>query len=287
MATDLKDILKGDIADDQPKAEATPEPEKVEQPDPQAEQPESDAELLPEAPEVEQAPQTETRPDKVVGGLKAAATAERNKRQQAEAEVKGLREELDRERASFRQEMAQMLSQFAPKQPEQPAPSVFDDPEGWQQRQAQNYEQRIRQTEIKMSERIARIQYGDDVYNEAEKAIEQYHRSNPNDPIFVAIPRSDDPAGLVVRWHQDRKKLSSLQSPESRVELLKESLKDPAVMALVQQAIQASAPANAAAPKPTPSQLPSNFAGARSVTGGTTKVFAGPTPIGDVFNRKK
>lgn len=285
MAKDIGEILEGETAE---KPEAKAEPEKVEAPEPEkSETPEAketeEAETPASEPEVEAKP--EKTPSRELGGLKAAVTAERNKRQAVENEAKALRDEIARERADFRNQMAQLMSQFAPKPPEQPQPGIFDDPAAWEQRQQSTYEQRIRQTEVKMSERLARVQHGDDAYSAAEQALEAHVRSNPNDPIVHAIRQSDDPAGVMMRWHQERTKLNDFSDPETALtRLLSEAT--PELKAKILSSLGATKPE----PKPetpAPSALPSNLAGARSVSGNRAKVFSGAKPLEEILSSRK
>lgn len=277
---EIEEILKGDKPPVEEKAKAEVVSDPVEKPESETpEKPEAEA---PEAPAPEEKPEAapEPGPSREVSGLKAANTAERKKRQQAEAEREELRQELDKREQRWRQDMQQMMAQFAPKPPETPAPNVFEDPEGWQRQQSQTYEQRLRQTEVKMSERLARVQYGDDVYSEAEREIENHYRNNPNDPIFVAIQRSDDPAGVMVQWHQNRQKLNDLSDPETLIEKqLATASPEFKAKLLSMLGGQSAEPKSAT---PAPSALPSNLAGARSVRG-QGKVFTGAQPIGDIL----
>lgn len=286
MATELKDILNKKPAEEEVEpVEAKPEekPEVAEAAQPEAKEPD----LAPEEkPELESG-EPEKPEAKERDGFKGAYTAEKKKRQQLEADSKELRAELDRREQAWRRDMQQLASQFAPKPPEQPSPDFYTDPEGWQQRQTQTYEQRERNNNLYWSEQLARVKFGDETFEAAGKEILSVTGGNESHPVARMIVASPNPGFALVNWYQERQQLSSLQNPESRVELLKESLKDPAMLALVQQALQANAPAQAAAPKPTPSQLPSNFSGARSASVTQAKVFAGPTPLKSVFQTKK
>ena len=71
----------------------------------------------------------------------AATLAERRKRQEAEAELERLREQL--------------------KQPPQPAPDMFADPDGWQQLNQQQIDQRLLKTKLDLSEDTAILDHGE------------------------------------------------------------------------------------------------------------------------------
>jgi hypothetical protein len=284
MPKEIKDILEGPAEEKVEVVETKPEetPEVAEAPQPEAKDPEPAPEATPEL----NAGEPEKPEAKERDGFKGAYTAEKKKRQATEAERDELRAELDRREQSWRRDMQQIASQFAPKPPEQPAPNFYEDPDGWQQRQTQTYEQRERANNLYWSEQLARVKFGDDVFDAAGKEVMNVTGGNASHPISQMIAASPNPGIALVNWYQERQQLSSLQNPESRVELLKESLKDPAMLALVQQALQASAPAQAAAPKPAPNAIPSNFAGARSVSSKAAQPFSGPKPIEEVLGSR-
>lgn len=285
MAKDIEEILKSEPAD---KPEVKSEPEKVETPESEVDKTEADKpETEPEEkPEAGQEPKPEKSTNKELAGLKAAATAERNKRQAAEKQIEDLLAKHQQDIDARERRFLQAMQQFAPKPPEQPQPSIFDDPGAWEQRQQQTVESRFRQSEVRMSERLARVQFGDDVYSAAEKALEAAHRSNPNDPIFIAIRQSDDPAGDMVRWHQERTKLNDFSDPKTALtRLLGEA--SPELKAEILATLGAK-PAEQDKPEtPAPSALPSNLAGARSVSGNKGKVFSGAPALADILNSRK
>jgi hypothetical protein len=283
MAKDIGDILKGETAE---KPEAKAEPEKVEIPEPEkSETPEATVEADIPASEPEEQPKPDKTPSRELGGLKAAVTAERNKRQAAEKQIEDLLAKHQQDIDARERRFLQTMQQFAPKPPEQPVPGIFDDPAAWEQRQQHSVESRFRQSEIKMSERLARMQHGDDVYSAAEKALESAHRSNPNDPIFVAIRQSDDPAGDMVRWHQERTKLNDFSDPKTALtRLLSEAT--PELKAEILATLGGKS-AEAEPSKPAPTAFPTNLAGARSISGNKGKVFSGAPALADILNSRK
>ena len=280
MAKSIEEVLNKD-AEEKPEVEK-PEAEVAEKPESEQEQPEA----IQEQPE--EKPEAEAKPDKnanrEVGGLKAAHSAEKSKRQAIERERDELRQELDRREQAWRQEMAQLVGQFAPKQPEQPQPGIFDDPDAWVSRQNQQYDQRLRQQDVKWSERIAKRHYGDEAFTEAEQSLQSLHRQNPRDPVFFAIGQSDDPAEVMMQWHQNQTKLKSLNDPEATVESMLANA-SPEFKTKLLTMLGGQTQARPAIP--APSQIPSNLAGARSVGATRGKTFAGPTPIGEALKKRR
>lgn len=289
MAKEIGDILKGETVEE---PEAKAEPEKV---SPQqfgavadtpekSEAPEETVEADTPASEPEEQPKPEKTPSRELGGLKAAVTAERNKRQAVENEAKALRDEIARERAEFRNQMAQLMSQFAPKPPETPQPTVFDDPQAWEQRQTQGFESKLRHADIKWSQRIAIRHYGRDKFAAAETALEEHVRNNPNDAIIHALRNSDDPAEEMMQWYEQRSKLNDFSDPEAAIERLLSESPELKAKLLSKLGVQ---PTAEKPQTPAPSALPSNLAGARSVSGNRGQVFSGAKPLEEILGSRK
>lgn len=168
----LNDINKDEAAEapeeKQPETEAKPEEPASEPETPEAEQPQSEGTVTAEQPKPE--------PGFVPFG---AVLDERDKRKKLEAELETLRQRS---------------------QPQQPVemPDVFD--EGFVPTLTQQFEQRLYQQSLQMSERFARSQYGDEI---TDAAVEWARQRCDADPYFNAqIANSGDPVGQAVREYQ-------------------------------------------------------------------------------------
>jgi hypothetical protein len=136
--SDLNNILEGEDAP----VEAVEAPQESEQP-------------VAETPEVEQDEQGRSTPkgeegappaqeDKAEAGLKAALTAERQKRQDIESRYAQDIETLRREMESLK----------APKEPEAPPPTLWEDEQGWQQ----HFGTQVTQTAVEQAAQQSRLQ---------------------------------------------------------------------------------------------------------------------------------
>lgn len=281
MAKAIEEILENKPAEE-PKA---PESEKVEKPEPEAEKPEvieaerptpEEAESEPAAPQ----PEAQARER---DGFKGAYTAEKKKRQSVESEREELRAELDRREQRWRQDMQQLMQQFAPKQPEQPAPSFYEDPDGWQQRQTQTFEQRERTNNLYWSEQLARVKFGDEKFEAAGQEAQRIIQQNPRDPEIAAITASTNPGFELVKWYENRQKLSTLDNPEALIEQ-QLATASPEFKAKLLSMLGAQAPESK--PTPAPSALPTNLAGARSARS-QQRVFSGAKPLSEILGLRK
>lgn len=119
----------------------------------------------------------------------AAVLDERDKRKELQAEIERMR-------------------QAQPAAQPQPLPDMFEDPEGYTSALAQTFEHRIYQTQLQMSERFARNQYGEELTTAAKEwAIEKCN----HDPHFNAkVRESGDPVGYAVQEYQRDQIVSSV-----------------------------------------------------------------------------
>lgn len=167
-------------------------------------QPDKPAEPTPE-PELKPSPEGQTeKPDRdgiPAWRLREEAEAKREALSKAE-QFQREAEEARRQMAAFQQQMATLQRQVQEKQ--NPPPDMYADPEGYQRHQQQTYEQRLRQQEVSFNEQLARVKFGDDLYDKAERELERHIQTNPHDPIVHVIRNSSRPAFEVVQWFQQR-----------------------------------------------------------------------------------
>jgi hypothetical protein len=207
------------------------EPPKVETP---VEQPQSAQTEQPAAPEKE-------RGEIPAWRLREEADAKREAIARAETANREL-EETRRQFAAMQQQFGTLQRQLQEKA--SPPPDMFADPEGYQRHQAQTFQQQLRQRDVQTSEMFARLKFGDEVYDKAEKALESHIRLSPNDPIIQVLQSSAQPAFEMVRWFQQQETQKRLAG-KSIDDLLKEerenALNDPAFLAKAIEKAKATA----------------------------------------------
>lgn len=125
----------------------------------------------------------------------AAVLDERDKRKERDAENERLRLRLQQ----FEQAQAQ------------PAPDIFEDPDGFAAGIEQKFEMKLHNQTLRVSERFARQQYGDELTDIAKQWA--FDRCN-EDPAFNAKAlASGDPFGFAVQEYQ-RDQIVSTVTPD-------------------------------------------------------------------------
>lgn len=186
--------------------------------------------------------------------------------------------------AELRQAIARLETklseQVKPKEPEKPAPQFWDDPEAFLQHSIspvqQKIEQELAETRFILSRNVAITAHGEDTVTAAEQALEQALSSGQMDANAVReqLKQSRDPVGDVVRWHKN--------SPAMKEQELREQIRAEVLAEIQGGTQQQSAPAQQAAPV-----MPSNLAGARNVGTRSGPAWSGPTPLTDIFDRRR
>ncbi len=210
--------------------------------------PKTEAEPEKVAPTPEPEQEQEAQPDKPErdGGIPAwrlreEAEAKREALAQAE-QARRDAEEARRQMAAFQQQMATLQRQVQEKQ--NPPPDMYADPEGYQRHQQQIYEQRLQAQALAFSEQLARVKFGDELYDKAERELGRHVQTNPHDPIVHVILNSSRPAFEVVQWFQQREAQQRFGG-KSIDDLLKEEreklLNDPAFLANAVEKAKATA----------------------------------------------
>lgn len=206
---------------------------------PKAEAPEPEDDAEPEAEEPEPEPEAETEHNAPV----AAVIAERRKAQAANERA----EKLEREMAEMRGQMTALMarpSQPAQQQPQQepkPAPTVWDDPDGWSKHLLDPVQQQLTEMRFMTSQSAAIAEFGKDAIAAAEAALKEAVTSGQLDggALKAQLSQSRDPVGDVVRWHQN--------SPAVQEKSLRDKLK---AEIMAELGIDPNKPAN---PSPAPS----------------------------------
>lgn len=160
----------------------------------------------------------------------------------AKREWQSKAEQAERRAQDIEQQLRSIQRQMTEKQ--NPPPDIFADPEGYQRHQAQTFQQQLRQRDVATSEMFARLKFGDEVYDKAEKALESHVRLNPSDPIIHVLQTSAQPALEMVTWFRQQETQQRLAG-KTLDDLLKEerekALSDPAFLAQAIEKAKAAA----------------------------------------------
>lgn len=127
------------------------------------------------------------------------------------------RQKLERELEEFRKKAEAQRSNEA-------APDPGKDPQGYQAYRDRQFEQRLWNERLNMSEVMTRQAQGDELVDEATKAFQQAVNDKPW--LAQELQRQPNPYGYVVEWHRQQKLLSEIGSdPEKWREAERERLK--------------------------------------------------------------
>jgi hypothetical protein len=192
------------------------------------------AEEKPEPVAKQEAPQAEPKPETVEEKPERGEIPAWRLREEAEAKRDAIAraETHERENAALRQQLAQFQKQQA--EAKNPPPDMYMDPDGWQRHQTQTFESTIRAERAATNEELARIKFGDELFDKAEKEAQQHFAVNPQDPSLQVIVNSRRPAFELIKWFQQQEANKRLAG-KSIDDLLKEHgeklLDDPAYLA--------------------------------------------------------
>lgn len=199
MSNENRDFLDEHFQATQPE-----QPETVEQDTPEVieQQPEAQAQTVEQVP-AQPEPEGTTPPEaKETGTVPyAAMKAEREKRQKLERELEEIRNR----------------QQAAPAQPEQPAPTYYEDPEGYVQRVQNESTQRL----YAALEASAREQYPD--YDEAFAVVMKHAANNP--AVVREVMTSANPAVAAYKMGKKLAEFEQMQDPDAYREKLKGELR--------------------------------------------------------------
>lgn len=209
-------------------------------------------------------------------GRISALKAEREKRQA-----------LERELAELRARYTAPPVQQAPQQPATPpvplTDMLFQDPERFVQTQTEQFERRLLDTRIALSEATARQQYPD--YAEAEAALERYARSSEAAQAEVARMLNAHPAPALIAYQAGKHLLAQQQwqplqrehpTPDAWRQAERERIRAEVLAEQAQQSPTAPAP-----------RLPTSLAGARASQGRSASNYAGPQPLSAILGQRR
>ena len=134
----------------------------------------------------------------------AATVAERRRRQEADQRAEQALSKI----AELENQIKQLRE---PPAPPAPPPDMFEDPQGFTSHIQQQYQQGLYNQTLTFSEKLARIQHGDNLVDEAVN----WGKSRCDaDPYFnQQVAASGDPVGYVVKQYQ-REQVTNTVTPE-------------------------------------------------------------------------
>lgn len=191
-----------------------------------------------EQPKADAKPETEV-PSWRLRELREARDSEAKLRQDAEARASQFE-------AQLRQLMANQHQQ------QTPAPDIFQNPEQWQQHNAQQFKADVDRVRFDMSEDAARDKYGDEKVN---AALKWAGNLNPAERAQLNSARS--PYRELVRIYDERQTLSQIGGDLTAYHAKYEEqlLSNPAFMQKVADKLRGQAPANQRPPTQLPPSL--------------------------------
>lgn len=141
--------------------------------------------------------------------LKEESDAKREALSRAEAAEKRA-EELSRTVEGLQKQFFSFQQQSSRPQTEPQKVNLFENPEQWEQHQQQSVQSLLQQQSLQFSEQLARIKFGDEIYDAADKAAQAIMMSGQIDPNLVAVGRSSNPGVALVDWYKRKQTLDRL-----------------------------------------------------------------------------
>lgn len=163
------------------------------------------------------------------------------------------RQKFEREAETLRRENEQLKQQSQRK--EEPAPDIYDNPEGYQQHIQSQFQQSLQQQKIETSEYMARREFGDEMFTTIDNWLRDEGRQ------FIAdLVKSPSPYHAAYDLYRKEQAAKTLSAHDYDLDKLK------AAWLAEQQASQPAAPASGQAQQQPAQKLPPKVAGAGGVT---------------------
>ena len=217
--------------------------------------------------------------------LGALQRARRTAREREEAWEKRDRERdqaWQRERNEMWRQHNETLARLAPQHLRQEPPE-FGTPEYFQHAVAP-YVQPVFQQNQRLEAKLHVIEagqvFGSDLEEFKTHVMELAQRGDPEyNTLNASMQASNQPFVVAKQWFDRRKVLNEIgPDPAAYREKLK---------AEILAEMQGNPPPNGGINRATAPVMPSNLAGARNVGSRSGPQWTGPTPLGDIFNRKR
>jgi hypothetical protein len=191
--------------------------------------------------------------------------------------------EFRRSNEALQRQVAELLQRVpVPKQEEKQRPDFFEDPAAATQHTVQPQFDHISQTLLANAQLIAGIKYGDDKVAEAEQAFIQAMQSQKLDPAdYQKVVSSPNRYAAAVQWHQRQQAQAEIGDDPAAFRAKVEAELREKILAEMQGGQQGQQ-AQQAAPV-----MPSNLASVRNVGARSGPAWGGPSPIQDIFARKR
>lgn len=219
-----------------------------------------------------------------VAGLKSALDKERDRASRFEKDFKKSERARQQEAAALRREL-ESLRAMAPK----PDPKAAEDefwasspPEFVNKRLSeveQRFEQRLTRERVESSKEYARDRYED--FEDVEAAFIEAATKDPS--LWTGVNESQAPA-LVVYKRGKQLLAGTVSGPDARIAKLEAEI---AELRAGRDGGQTEAVAETAAASTQKPSVPRSNAGIRGSGVGKTTAWAGPTPIENVFGRRR
>ena len=219
-----------------------------------AEQPE---EQPAEQPQAEQPVEAQTEPQEQQQDSRRFGIPPWRLREEAEARraAEARAQQIEREAAEYRRQLAQLQEQSKPKQ----VPDIFEDPNAFVSHGVQTavdpIKSEVSQLREFYSRRDAIREHGEDKVKAAYQALDQAARAGDPEAVMTVqrVRQSMDPFGDIMGWHTTRSLISTVgRDPNAWFEKqMEERLKDPAFQAKLIERMRGDAQT-----RPSVTQLP-------------------------------
>jgi len=219
-----------------------------------AEQPE---EQPAEQPQAEQPVEAQTEPQEQQQEPKDHGIPPWRLREEAEARraAEARAQQIEREAAEYRRQLAQLQEQSKPKQ----VPDIFEDPNAFVSHGVQTavdpIKSEVSQLREFYSRRDAIREHGEDKVKAAYQALDQAARAGDPEAVMTVqrVRQSMDPFGDIMGWHTTRSLISTVgRDPNAWFEKqMEERLKDPAFQTKLMERMRGDAQT-----RPSVTQLP-------------------------------
>lgn len=141
--------------------------------------------------------------------LKEEAEAKRAAISRAEAAEKQA-SELSQSFEALQRQFVQLQQRVSTPQQESQRVNLFDNPEQWEQQQQHSVQTLLQQQQFQFSEQLARIKYGDELYDSADKAAQKAMAMGQIDPELMSVPRASNPGVALVEWYRRKQNMERL-----------------------------------------------------------------------------
>jgi len=210
-----------------------------------------------------------------------ALHAEKQKVKRYTEQVSDFQRQLSETNSAWERRMAQLVEAVKPKQEAVAPPDFFENPSAATRHEVQQFAtpqfEQINQQLLAIARDNAETRFTPETVNEAEQAFISAMQSQKLDPAdYQKVVSSPNRYAAAVQWFKREQAKAEIGDDVMafRAKVEAEILAKHGITSEGQQPAQQLAPV-----------MPSNLTGARNVGARSGPAWAGPTPIGDIFNR--